>query len=80
MALGGFERLFGAKALDANRFIERDWLAEEWARGGPVSNLGPGVLSRHGRALREPAGAASLRGDRVRHHVVRLHGRRGALG
>ena len=56
VALGGFARLFGPKALEADEFLERDWLAEEWARGGPVSNLGPGVLSKHGRALREPAG------------------------
>jgi monoamine oxidase len=56
VALGGLARLFGPKALDAERFLERDWLAEKWTRGGPVSNLGPGVLSKHGRALREPAG------------------------
>ena len=56
VALGGFARLFGPNALEADRFLERDWLAEEWARGGPVSNLGPGVLAEHGRALREPAG------------------------
>jgi monoamine oxidase len=56
VALGGFARLFGPKALEADGFLERDWLAEKWARGGPVSNLGPGVLSKHGRALREPAG------------------------
>ena len=56
VALGGFARLFGPMALEADQFLERDWLAEEWARGGPVSNLGPGVLGKHGRALREPAG------------------------
>jgi monoamine oxidase len=56
VALGTFARLFGPKALDADAFFERDWLAEEWSRGGPVSNLPPGVLARHGRALREPAG------------------------
>jgi monoamine oxidase len=56
VALGGFARLFGPKALEAERFLERDWLAEEWTRGGPVSNLGPGVLAKHGRALRAPAG------------------------
>ncbi len=55
-ALGGFARLFGPQALEADQFLERDWLAEEWTRGGPVSNLGPGVLAEHGRALREPAG------------------------
>ena len=56
VALGGFARLFGPNALEADRFLERDWLAEEWAKGGPVSNLGPGVLATHGRALREPVG------------------------
>jgi monoamine oxidase len=56
LALGGFARLFGPRALEAERFLERDWLAAEWTRGGPVSNLGPGVISKHGRALREPAG------------------------
>jgi len=56
VALGGFARLFGPRALEADRFLERDWLAEEWAKSGPVSNLGPGVLAKHGRALREPAG------------------------
>jgi monoamine oxidase len=56
VALGGFARLFGPKALEAEQFLERDWLAEEWTRGGPVSNLEPGVLAEHGRALREPAG------------------------
>jgi monoamine oxidase len=56
VALGGFARLFGAGALHAKRFLERDWLAAEWTRGGPVSNLGPGVLSKHGHVIREPAG------------------------
>jgi len=56
VALGTFARLFGPEALDAERFLERDWLAAEWSQGGPVSNLGPGVLSRQGHALREPAG------------------------
>ncbi|MDQ3758411.1 MAG: FAD-dependent oxidoreductase [Actinomycetota bacterium] len=56
VALGTLARLFGPQALDAERFLERDWLAAEWSRGGPVSNLGPGAVSRHGQALREPAG------------------------
>ncbi|MEJ7876619.1 MAG: FAD-dependent oxidoreductase, partial [Solirubrobacterales bacterium] len=56
VALGAFARLFGPQALGAEEFLERDWLAAEWSRGGPVSNLGPGALTRHGRALREPAG------------------------
>ena len=57
VALGMFARLFGPMALNAERFLERDWLAAKWSGGGPVSNLGPGALTRHGRALREPVGA-----------------------
>ena len=79
VALGGLARLFGPKALEADRFLERDWLAEEWARGGPVSNLGPGVLADMAeRSASLPA--VSIRRHGVRLCVVRLHGRRGALG
>ncbi len=56
VALDTFVRLFGAPARNAERFLERDWHAEEWSQGGPVSNLGPNVLARHGHALRDPVG------------------------
>jgi len=55
-ALETFARLFGEKARKAEQFLERDWHAAEWSHGGPVSNLGPGVLAHHGRALRDPVG------------------------
>ena len=55
-ALACFARIFGQKALGVNAFHERNWLSEPWARGGPVSNLAPDALARHGPALREPAG------------------------
>lgn len=56
LALGTFARLFGPEALGAEQFHERDWLAEGWAKGGPVSNLGPGVLAQDGHTLGAPVG------------------------
>ena len=57
VALDGFARLFGDRARRAEAFFERDWGAEPWSLGGPVSVLGPGATTRLGRALREPVGA-----------------------
>ncbi len=56
-ALASFARLFGPEALKAERFLERDWLADDWSRSGPTSNLAPGALTRaKDAALAEPAG------------------------
>ena len=56
VALDGFARLFGERARRADAFIERDWAAEPWSLGGPVSVLGPGATTTLGRALRAPVG------------------------
>lgn len=61
-ALEGFARLFGDRALRAEAFFERDWAAEPWSLGGPVSIMGPGALTRFGHALREPAGPLHFAG------------------
>jgi monoamine oxidase len=47
--------LFGAEANDAIGYAEKDWLADEWARGY-VGAMGPGVLTQYGEALRAPCG------------------------
>ena len=49
-------RLFGARALKPERFIEQDWSRERYTGGGPVCFMAPGVLTSFGPALREPAG------------------------
>jgi monoamine oxidase len=54
--LDGFARLFGPRALEAERFIELDWASERWSGGGPTSNMPPGAWTGVGTALREPAG------------------------
>lgn len=51
-----FAQLFGERARAAERYIEKTWAEAEWSRGGPVALSPPGVLTRYGRALREPVG------------------------
>jgi monoamine oxidase len=55
-ALDCFARLFGDEARAAEHYIEQDWAAEEWSRGGPVALMGPGAVTTFGPALREPVG------------------------
>ena len=54
--LGAFERMFGPTAARASDYIEQDWTREAWSRGGPVGNMGPGVWTSVGPALRAPIG------------------------
>jgi monoamine oxidase len=54
--LRSFESLFGPRAAAAERYIERDWAAEEWSGGGPVANFATGGWTASGRVLREPVG------------------------
>jgi monoamine oxidase len=55
-ALDCFARWFGEQALHPLAYAEHDWTLDEWYLGGPVSIMGPGVLSRFGSALRRPNG------------------------
>lgn len=63
VALEGFARLFGERALEAEQFHERDWLADEWSAGAPTSNVGPGVLTRFGPALEDSVGPIRFAGS-----------------
>jgi monoamine oxidase len=49
-------RFVGDRALRPDQYLEHDWTAERWTRGCPVGHLAPGVLSRHGPALRAATG------------------------
>jgi monoamine oxidase len=55
--LGGIERVFGPRAGDPSRFIERVWADEEWTRGCYGCYMPPGGWTQFGPALREPVGA-----------------------
>jgi monoamine oxidase len=62
-ALGSLVALFGDSAQRARGYFEQDWTAEQWTAGGPVASPAPGVLSRWGAALREPAGRVHWAGS-----------------
>lgn len=47
---------FGPEALTPRRYLERDWMAEEFTRGCYGAHFTPGVWSNYGRAVREPVG------------------------
>lgn len=54
--LRSFEALFGPRAAAAERYIERDWAADEWSGGGPVGNFATGGWTGYGATLRETVG------------------------
>ena len=54
--LGVFGRLFGARALAPQRYIEQSWAEEEWTRGCYGCYLTPGGWTSFGEALRRPVG------------------------
>jgi monoamine oxidase len=54
--LRGIERVFGPRAADPSRFIERSWADEEWTRGCYGCYMTPGGWTQFGPALREPIG------------------------
>jgi monoamine oxidase len=49
-------RLFGAKAREPERYIDKAWAAEEWTRGCYGAFMPPGAWIDHGAAIREPIG------------------------
>jgi monoamine oxidase len=54
--LAGHARLFGERAAQPERFIERVWAEEEWTRGCYGCLMMTGGWTEYGRALREPIG------------------------
>jgi monoamine oxidase len=52
----------GEQARSPVDYIEQDWSNERWTRGCPVGHLKPGVLHRHGAALRSPHGPVHFAG------------------
>jgi monoamine oxidase len=52
--LTGHARLFGPRAAQPERFVERVWADEEWTRGCYGCLMTTGGWTEYGRALREP--------------------------
>jgi len=55
-ALANLVKLFGAGAASPREYLETDWTASQWSRGGPTSIAGPGTLLAYGDLIRRPAG------------------------
>jgi len=62
LVLAELAEALGPEALEPAEYHEVDWPAEVWTGGGPVAVVRPGVLTRHGRALRAPIGPVHLAG------------------
>jgi monoamine oxidase len=54
--LENLARLFGPRAANPERYLERNWVEEEWSRGCYVGYTPPGVLTAYGPAIRTPIG------------------------
>jgi monoamine oxidase len=54
--IANLARLFGPRAARPERYLERNWVDEEWSRGCYVGYTPPGVLTAYGPALRAPIG------------------------
>ncbi|MFG2574590.1 flavin monoamine oxidase family protein [Streptomyces sp. NPDC048481] len=66
--LKDYVRYFGPKAASPTSFVLQRWNNEAYTRGGPVSIAAPGVLTRYGRALREPVGGIHWAGTETSVH------------
>ncbi|HEX3675378.1 MAG TPA: FAD-dependent oxidoreductase [Rhizomicrobium sp.] len=60
-------RMFGPQASDVIGYAEKDWVADEWARGY-VGTMPPGVLTTFGEALRDPCGRVHWAGSETAEH------------
>jgi monoamine oxidase len=54
--IGCFARYFGPAAARPERYVERDWMAQEFTRGCYGAHFAPGVWTSYGEAWRAPAG------------------------
>ncbi|KAL5050856.1 hypothetical protein BDW71DRAFT_107486 [Aspergillus fruticulosus] len=48
-------RIFGPQAANVSQILVQRWDIEEFSRGGPVAYCPPGVLTKYGPFLRDPA-------------------------
>jgi monoamine oxidase len=55
-------RRFGAQAGDPLQLDEENWAEQEWTRGCSMAHFGTGVLTQHGRAIRQPVGRIHFAG------------------
>jgi monoamine oxidase len=61
--LSSFVRYFGPRAATPAGYAELDWQQEQWSGGCYGTLFGPGIWTRYGHALREPAGPVHWAGS-----------------
>lgn len=54
--IGELARWFGPRARDVRAYMDKDWAADPWTGGCPVSSPTPGALSAYGSTLRAQMG------------------------
>jgi monoamine oxidase len=63
--LDSFRRLFGARAAQPDRYIERLWANEEFSRGCYGCHMPTGAWTNYGEALRAPIGPLHWAGAEI---------------
>jgi monoamine oxidase len=61
-ALDNFAAFFGEPARSPVDYFDHNWITEKWSRGCPTGNLAPGLLRKHGPALRTKHGRVHFAG------------------
>ncbi len=80
IVLGCLKRLFGARAAEPERYLDKAWAADPYSAGCYGGFLPTGAWIANGPALRAPVGPDPLGRRRDRDPLERLHGRRDHLG
>jgi monoamine oxidase len=68
VVLDALARWFGPRARSPERYLEKDWSEDEWARGCFHCYAPPGVWTQHGPALRAPVGRVHWAGTETAVH------------
>ena len=55
-------RRFGPRSAQPLQLVEENWAEQEWTRGCSMAHFGTGVLTQHGRAIRQPVGRIHFAG------------------
>ena len=63
LVIGDLVAFFGSEAAEPLEYVEQDWAAEEWIRGGYGAHLAPGTWTDYGDLLREPEGRVHWAGS-----------------
>ena len=58
----GFAKAFGSRALHPTMYVDQDWGAEPWIRGGAAATFPPGLLTEYRYLFDKPIGGLHFAG------------------